>query len=1008
MKQRKLSSLLAVAISLEMIITPALTYAQSSTNTALNINAGLQAVGSIAGLISGNSALNTQTSADMANLQNQQTPSPDKYFNLQRLSTVPGLMNYLSLHNINPQMLNCQTLATTLYEAKPEVCRIGVTNDRMMDQTTQMNQAFGYYNQYFQVEKIYKNFSADSNSEGQAFGIGCMKNAMNILNGFFKYRLDELDKLVTNLEAMNNKFREASRSDLDAIEESVAVLDGDSALADKVKSRKPDLFDFEKRFSDAACKSMFTGTQFNTNGLSAGLNGINQNIKQVASEKNGKFSGESYSKAHTAVVEDINSLADKVGKQVELNFAGIAQNPAGFGQFLRGLPSSVASANGVNSLLTADMFSDAQSKFLTSVTKYEEQKSAIKSELASAGISGDSALGLLGNLTSGNFESEVTAIQNQIKNNCLATTLSGSSSIDTILSRIWDPAASQFANKNAANYLKDKLKQILENSKSSPERKLAELQNLEASTGSKYYLRMQNSYEVQEVGADGQLTTRVESPSTQRTPSVYFSDVIKNCDAQFKVNKLDTKLSGAQVIQNLRTLNTNYKALAQNQANDMKTEMRKRLIECASPDDANNTVPGSCTPERFNTSAAGFCANAALSCSNNMQACSAKTDSLVKEIKEQKTARVNNYKNLLQKNKQDIVKIFDSALASYMKDAQLLRSTFGAGFASPANILREVPENQRYLTDFQQATSKSVDGKLLLEDPDKYVEMFKNNIGLLKKSVKDQQDQILGGESVGKNGGLLADHIEKTRKNYETVAKEASRLADTCLRSHDNALQAANEQRNKQQEEMNKRNSELGEKREKFCRLYSLANSNPQGACSQNITDIVDGGLTAANAMSLTPYQRQQNQQSISDFAARCNLYAPAPENSNMNAATICLAIETENPMISKEDRAKYAANCAIIKKGCEDVNSPPSSTTGLSTVQVSPACQLRVDNAKEGIMAAYNLASKRVPTPYDVNNNEDMPAICAAGDNSGAGYNGKLNPGGQFLQQVMQSMGRQ
>src|SRR5690606_15347801 len=113
---------------------------------------------------------------------------------------------------------------------------------------------------------------------------------------------------------------------------------------------------------------------------------------------------------------------------------------------------------------------------------------------------------------------------------------------------------------------------------------------------------------------------------------------------------------------------------------------------------------------------------------------------------------------------------------------------FGAGFSSPAGIMREVPEAQRYKADFINATSKSPDGKLLLEDPDKYVEMFKANIEILKKSVKAQQDQILGGEEVGKNGGLLAAHIKKTKDNYTAVIKEADKTAGQCLRNHDDVV----------------------------------------------------------------------------------------------------------------------------------------------------------------------------------------------------------------------------
>src|SRR5690606_251632 len=142
-----------------------------------------------------------------------QMAQDDKYFNPQTLSRIPGLMEYLALNNINPNSLVCKTLPTTLHEAKNEVCRIGVTTDRGAHPQAQLNEMFTYYNQYTQINKMYRNYTADSNVGGQMFGVGCMKNAMQVLNGFFQYRVNELNELVTNIEALNNQFKEASKTD---------------------------------------------------------------------------------------------------------------------------------------------------------------------------------------------------------------------------------------------------------------------------------------------------------------------------------------------------------------------------------------------------------------------------------------------------------------------------------------------------------------------------------------------------------------------------------------------------------------------------------------------------------------------------------------------------------------------------------------------------------------------------------------------------------------------------
>jgi hypothetical protein len=970
MKQRKLAPLLAVTISLQMVVAPVMGFAAdekaaSTSDTILKtsdaFSKSIQAAGAIWSTVNqarnGTQGLSSQGAFDMQKLQEQQAPTTDKYFNPQKLSQIPGLTEYMGLNNINPAMLDCKTLPTTLYEAKNEVCSIGVTTDRGAAPAAQLSEMQAYYNQYFQINKMYRNYTADSNSEGQLFGVGCMKNAMQILNGFFKYRLDELDKLTTNLQAMNDQFREASRSDLDAIEESVAVLEGgNSELTDKVKSKKPDLFDFGKRFDNAACTSMFGKDQFTQIGRDKGLNSINQQLKNSLSEKppGSKYSGESYSTSHSAVVEDLNNLADKVSKQAELHFSELSEGQ-GYNQFLKGLPSSVSSVNGANNTLTADFFSDVQTSFTEKSNKLQTEFNTIASELSAGGANPGRALSVVKNLTTTNFEAEVTTIENQLKNGCLTSTLSGSSSVDSILAKIYDPSASSYANANASNFLKDKIKTIMDNDKTSPDKKLSELKALESSQGNRYYVKMENSYEVQEADASGNITTRIVDASTKKSPSVYFSDIIRNCESQYKVNKLNNTLSGAEAIQKLRSLHSNYKSLAKNHASEMKAAIKKKLIECESSDDANNVAVGSCTSERFNTTAPGFCANAALSCSKNMQSCGQQAEKYVTEIKQQKTARVNNYKALVEKNKKDIVKIFDSALSRYMRDGELLRGVFGAGFSSPTDITREVPEGNKYLNLFSEATSGSPDGKLLLEDPDKYVEMFKKNIASLKKSVEDQQNQIVGG-GLGKNSGLLAEHIKQTEKNYKQVADSAKQFSEDCNGKYNEYVKAQEMARNEQQ----KKNNELGEKRADFCSRYSDALAgNPGPACS----GIMEDTYKAASAVD-------------NGVAAR-------------ELKSICYKVNKESGSSNMEEEAFYicdGASSEEAKTACEKFKvcaTPKDYSVSSGKDKDKRVITGTECNAGE-VAAQARIIVKKYGGGLELDG--QLPAYCAASDNSGRG----------------------
>lgn len=873
MKQRKLAPILAVVMSLEMILTPVAFAVPKQETSASDVLGGVLGIaGSIYEQIRAqNIPPSPHVAGDMAALQQQQTPLPDKYFNAQKLSQIPGLGQYLAINGINPQALSCVTLPTNLYEAHNEICRVGVTGDKGHP-GAQVQEAAAYMTQYTAIDKMYRNFSTESNVGGELFGVGCMKNAMQILNGFFKYRTDELDKLVTQMEAIQNGFKESSKADLEGIEDSTALLNGgNSELANKVKTRRPDLFDFGKRFNNPACASMFSKEEFNKMGKSGdggGLSGINQRLQDTVSQKVGEFSGESYSKSHTDVVADINSLADKVGKQMELNFGSLSESNKGYSDVLKGL-GGLSSANKINNALTPDLFSDMQTKFIEQNDKLKSTLSDVGSEL---GAGGGNAMSLVRGTNSGAFESEVSSIETGIKNQCLR----GQAQVDTVVKKIYDPSASKFANENASNFLKDKLKQIMEDDKTSLDKKLSELQSLEKQQGSRYFVKMENSYEVQDVDKSGKLTTKVVEASTARTPSVFFSDIIKNCEAQFKTNTLRNKLTGAAAIQKLRQVHQDYKNLAKSHAQEVKQELKKKLISCDSPAKANASVGGSCTPNAFDPAKAGFCANGALSCSKNMQACSAQAEKFVTDIKQERTARVGNYKKMVEKNKNDIVKLFDSALSRYMKDGEMLRGQFGAGFSSPAGIQREVPEGQRHLSLFQQATQGSPDGSLLLEDPDKYVAMFKANISLLKTSVKEQQEQILGG-GVGANSGILAKHVEDTGKKYAKIAGEASKIAKECQGKHDQYITEMEGQRKQMAAEQGKKQTELGEKSREFCRKYGQAQEHPGPACAGSVKD-----LTSAVA-AIPP----DGHAAASEFEAVCDSFNNESKSGGIQAQAL-------------------------------------------------------------------------------------------------------------------------
>jgi hypothetical protein len=167
------------------------------------------------------------------------------------MKKIPGFKEYIAKNgNIDPRSLNCTTLPTTMYESNTEVCRNKKVNTMAGDPKAQSDEAFAYYDKYFQLGKEYSNYQATSNAKGQAFGPACMTNAKDILNGFFAYRVEQLGVIATRLDIaiyggidpvtgqQTPGFIKTSEKDLLAIKEASAVLNGEDSAFASLKSHK--------------------------------------------------------------------------------------------------------------------------------------------------------------------------------------------------------------------------------------------------------------------------------------------------------------------------------------------------------------------------------------------------------------------------------------------------------------------------------------------------------------------------------------------------------------------------------------------------------------------------------------------------------------------------------------------------------------------------------------------------------------------------------------------------
>ena len=989
MKQKSLPKFLALTICLELIISP-LAMAQQ---TAMQLGLGVlqTGVGVYNNLKGGQQGANNYLQADQQGFQLQQTPAADKYFTQQNLQKIPGLNEYIAKRNmdasktggklINPAALNCQTLPTTLFEANTEICRNKTISAMSSEnqQKAQADEAFYYYNQYLQIDKLYANYSTRSNVGGQPFGVGCMEDSMEILKGFFAYRLEQMDTMVTEIEAAEARFEQASEMDLKAIRESTAILGGEgSKFAAEFKNSN--VFDYGERFGDAACNSIMAKNEIDAQGKGEGLLGIEKRLKETYSTvpEGSKYSPESYIKNNAAIVEDIQKMATKVSTQATLNFGQIASGQEGYSSFLSSLSSSVSSDTGVSVALNSAFFSDVQTKFTQTRNSLNNQMGVLSNEL---GAKGGNALSLISNIDNdSNFEAQVRSLENSIKNECLQK-----SGLDTALSRIHEPTLSKQASKHSSEELIPRLKAILEDPNLSPESKISQLNAINSSGGSRFQVRLDSDFETKVIQADGTVGTKKAIAASTITPASFFTNLIQNCDTQFQVNKLGNQLSGKEAVKQLRTLKEEYKKAAKQNAEDMKKEITKKMIDCnGNAEVASSTNVGSCSPASLNMTNPSFCTKAAFSCSSNMKSCSEKANKIVKDLKDDRLKRTNNYNNNVELNRKQLVGMFDSALSKYMKEAESLRGMFGAGFSSPKDIQRDIKDGSQFDSRFSQNGVDSLE----IKDPKKYMEMIKTNVASLRKSVEDQQKQIIG------NDGNLQKHIDQTKENYKTqVLAKASKLANDCLAAYN----SYNKMVSQRKEAYDKIQGEIGEKVPTFCKKFNEArDGHPNGACSGNVGDLTkaafkaasqSGDRNASNAVAEfeTMCDGYNNSKDSDDKLSVTKMCAKLSKDGKDNSCSLWKLAFAQSETLDPEE----GENCKIVtKKKTKD-----DKGNEVKTEDVTQDCAKAMANYETKINKVYTELYADSPD-IKVSINSSAPAFCNAGDNTGA-YRTKDAAGG-------------
>lgn len=1005
-----LPKLLTLSLSLQFIlapIAPAMAEEKenkkdfaNTANKVLNIGTGLMQSAGIntMGIGGGNMGV---YSNDLNMLEQQKLPVQDpEVFNSALLrAKIPGLSQYLAAH---PANLDCAVL-NPLNVVEPDICDPSGTGIPADPRVASMY--IGQANQFKTHFKDIKLLYSDSSKEFQG-AKACMSKATNVLENFFNDKLSELDKLNNELSRMSAEFIKGSKDEKSEIALATEVLDGkDTKLAYDIDAafREKEMKNLQKEFGNAACTSLegFKAEDVFNKGLRGSQTELNKNLDLKS--PNG-LNGASFTSKYGEVVADINKVANGAATFVKTKFGegGMGQNS--LANLLAGVPGQTSSNFGINNLIKSTEYSELNTSLNNDVLPLNKLQSTAQSELASFKSLDPEVLQKLADPNVANFDDLLDSMTNRMKQECLNRALSASnSSLDYIKSKSYDPTKSKEANANSSYIFDTNIKNILTQENTSPEEKLALLKA--AKKDERRVVRQASWFNTTVLGSDGTKSEKTVAKGNIAA-SDFYAEVINNCDAQFKSNRLKSSMTGQSAINTLKSLRSQYTKMANAQAEKLKQAITKRLINCESSDIANSTQAGSCSPARFDTSKASFCAAAANSCSTNMQACTAQTKQKVETLEKARTEKVQNYNKLVTNHVAALKTLYEKSQSLYEGQIKAMQGGFPAlGVASFS-----VPEG----IDSDPKTTKLAgfsDHDVFLEDPAAAFAAFKKNVSLLKGEVTKYQTALMKG---------VKDYSNKKVALYSSVSSDAAQMESNCTA----AIAGFNGNMNKKGEADLKLLSEFGEKLPEFCDRFGTAHDRPDIACQGNTADLVKSALLASNklgssaaasaAMEFQKVCRSYGSERGGDgndktdnISTMCSTLRKTDKDSS--GAKICDNVDVwrswdagdfkgSNDAAKKEEEDKYKSVCrsstpkfVLISNPSVTCDSKQVDEKKCQEDRGVPDCSDKITKAEKNIIYYYNGLVSAGGVSIDgpkLDSSTASPEFCVADDDSHYRYN--------------------
>lgn len=680
------------------------------------------------------------------------------------------------------------------------------------------------------------NFLTPGHERFTTQGIGCYEKAENQLKQQLEARIELLDQMSESIKRRHEEFERLSRNDLMEVKKGQALLDG-SSKDPTVQAALKD-YRFEDQFKDPACRSFFTDKNFADMGKK-GLRGIEQTLMERTSAMQPK---KFLSQADNLEKEIVAFGKHLQTKQENNDGIELVKNPfSGFNN--RFLPRNSAAVTKAmeNSIDVINEENKKLERGLKSKIPTDDQLVAGMVQEISAGVRDGSV----------DVPFALSEFERKQKNKCLSDYMKNNfGSAGGFVGKLQDPNISRKANKEADSSFKNFIIEILEDDRLTVEAKKKRIAQAQADPANQRFGMV--------TGKSITVEGKNISASTRMPASAMVNMFVDNCVARFDSEPNSKGTTYRDIVTEMKSYSAKFSAMKQKIASRVASNVVNELIRC--PNDQSTGVdPQTCDNNSLKSGGENFCLESAKKCAANINGCMEKAESLVKTTRDKQSKHVETYRANMNAFKAGLRTEFAAVSAGMERAARQLDGLFQMG--TVYNIPTGLDLN---MTEGAATLLSDIDPALELEDPAAYMKKAEQNIAKLKKTIEDQNKEVMKG---------YKDEVNKYLANYEKERKAAEKDAQECkarLNEHDQLMA---QQEKEAAEGYAKQQEAIGE----ACKAFDDFRQNP---CPSS------GGSTGSLASDMAAIQgaiSEDGRSRIADIVGSCESFGTASRFPSSN-----------------------------------------------------------------------------------------------------------------------------